>query len=116
MLGIYYTNAWGSRSLPFMSTQLLSEDGSKYPISKVFVGGVLNQDALASYGIPSLSGSFAYAMFIANAAVSIKPRTYQSFFWPRTESLPDWRTGCPLHPLLGWGHQKSVQERKRGEL
>jgi len=70
MLGIYYGNTWDAKSLPFMSTKLLNADGSKYPIAKVFVGGVLDTDALATYGIPSLSGTFAYAMFMANAAVS----------------------------------------------
>ncbi len=74
MLGIYYTNAWDAKSLPFMSTQLRSADGSPYPIGKVFVGGVLDQDAFAKYGVPSLAASFAYAMFIANAAVSIRVR------------------------------------------
>ena len=66
---IYWGNAWGSKSLPFMSTRLLTEDGTKYPISKVFVGGVLDKEALATYGIPVLSGTFAYSMFIANAAI-----------------------------------------------
>lgn len=70
MIGIYYTDAWGAKSLPFMSTRLLTQDGSKYPITKVFAGGVLDTDALAIHGNPSLSGSFAYAMFMANAAVS----------------------------------------------
>lgn len=70
MLGIYYTNAWDSKSQPFMSTRLRSEDGSAYPIQKVFTGGILNQEALQEYGIPRLTGSFAYAMFMANAAVS----------------------------------------------
>lgn len=54
-----------------MSTQLRSQDGSTYPISKVFAGGVLNESALQKYGIPRLTGSFAYAMFMANAAVNI---------------------------------------------
>ncbi|KOS18852.1 Oligopeptide transporter 6 [Escovopsis weberi] len=69
MLGIYYTNAWGSRTQPFMSTQLRSQDGSKYPISKVFKAGILDEQALEEYGIPMLTGSFAYAMFMANAAI-----------------------------------------------
>lgn len=71
MLAIYYTNSWGAKSQPFMSTRLRSEDGSAYPITKVFVNGVLDESALARYGIPRLTGSFAYAMFIANAAVSL---------------------------------------------
>lgn len=70
MIGIYYTNAWGSKSLPFMSSRLLSDDGSAYPIKKVFAGGVLDTDALAIYGNPNITGTFAYAMFMANAAVS----------------------------------------------
>jgi OPT family oligopeptide transporter len=69
MLGIYYSNTWGAKSLPFMSTRLLSADGSKYPIASVFKGGILDHAALAEYGIPSLSGTFAYAMFMANAAI-----------------------------------------------
>lgn len=54
-----------------MSTQLRAENGTKYPISKVFAGGVLDESALQTYGTPRLTGSFAYAMFMANAAVSI---------------------------------------------
>ncbi|THW03113.1 peptide transporter, partial [Aureobasidium pullulans] len=46
MLIIYYTDTWESKSQPFMSTQLRSQDGKKYPISKVFVGGVLDEEAL----------------------------------------------------------------------
>lgn len=53
-----------------MSTRLLTWDGSKYPIKKVFSGGVLDTDALATYGNPSITGTFAYSMFMANAAVS----------------------------------------------
>ena len=74
MLGIYYGNGWGSRSLPFMSTRLLTASGKTYPSAKVFVGGVLDESALAKYGIPQLTGSFAYAMFMANAAVRIPLR------------------------------------------
>jgi hypothetical protein len=31
MLGIYYTDTWDAKSQPFMSTQLRSQDGKKYP-------------------------------------------------------------------------------------
>lgn len=71
MSAIYYTNnSWNSKGLPFMSTRLLQENGTTYPVSEVFVGGVLDEDALAEYGIPKLTGTFAFAMFMANAAVS----------------------------------------------
>ncbi|KAK2029753.1 OPT oligopeptide transporter [Colletotrichum zoysiae] len=80
MIGIYYTNAWDAKSQPFMSTRLRSEDGSTYPITKVFTGGILNRDALAQYGIPRLAGSFAYAMFMANAAIGALV-AHCFFFW-----------------------------------
>jgi hypothetical protein len=70
MLGIYYTNVWDALSQPFMSSRLRTEEGGAYPTAKVFVGGVLDSEALQKYGIPRLTGSFAYAMFMANAAVS----------------------------------------------
>lgn len=69
MLGIYYGNGWGAKSLPFMSTRLMLANGTEYPASQVFAGGVLNETALAEYGPPKLAATFAYSMFIANAAV-----------------------------------------------
>ncbi|EPS26976.1 hypothetical protein PDE_01916 [Penicillium oxalicum 114-2] len=69
MLGIYYGNVWGSRSLPFMSTRLLTEEGKAYPLAKIFPGGQLDESQLAKYGIPRLTGTFAFAMFMANAAI-----------------------------------------------
>ncbi|WRT66966.1 uncharacterized protein IL334_003931 [Kwoniella shivajii] len=69
MLGIYYGNGWNAKSQPFMSTRLRAEDGTAYPIAKVFKAGVLDPAALAEYGPPRLTGTFAYAMFMANAAI-----------------------------------------------
>ncbi|OBT74318.1 hypothetical protein VF21_06904 [Pseudogymnoascus sp. 05NY08] len=53
MIGIYYTDAWG---------------------------GFLNTDALAIYGNPSITGTFAYAMFMANAAIGALI-THCILFW-----------------------------------
>ncbi|CEO58551.1 Putative Oligopeptide transporter 3 [Penicillium brasilianum] len=69
MAGIYWGNGWDAQSLPFMSTKLLTENGTKYPITSVFPGGVLDTSALEKYGIPRLSGTFAFALFMANAAI-----------------------------------------------
>ncbi|KAI4844996.1 peptide transporter [Aureobasidium sp. EXF-8845] len=80
MLGIYYTDTWGAKGQPFMSTQLRAQSGKKYPISKVFVGGVLDEEALQKYGIPRLTGSFAYALFMANAAIGALI-THTVLFW-----------------------------------
>jgi hypothetical protein len=71
MLGIYYGNAWGAQSLPFMSTRLLTQEGKAYPSESVFVNGILDEKALLQYGLPRITGTFAYAMFMANAAVSL---------------------------------------------
>ena len=94
MLGIYYGNGWNAQSQPFMSTKLRTAAGGKYPVGKVFVGGVLSQQALAQYGIPQLSGTFAYAMFMANAAIG----------------------ALIVHVIIFWGKDivKSVREARAG--
>ncbi|KXS17440.1 hypothetical protein M427DRAFT_30558 [Gonapodya prolifera JEL478] len=69
MLGIYYGNGWQALSQPFMSTRLQSANGSAYPVATIFVDRAFDEAALARYGIPHQSGSFAYAMFMANAVV-----------------------------------------------
>ncbi|CAG8902131.1 unnamed protein product [Penicillium egyptiacum] len=69
MIGIYYGNGWNSRSLPFMSTRLLTNNGTAYPLGDVFPGGILDEVALAKHGLPRITGTFAFAMFMANAAM-----------------------------------------------
>ena len=69
MVAIYYGNGWDSRSLPFMSTRLLTAEGKSYPLGKVFPGGVLDKAVLAEHGAPKLAGTFAYGMLMSNAAV-----------------------------------------------
>ncbi|KAJ5885359.1 OPT oligopeptide transporter [Penicillium taxi] len=69
MVAIYYGNGWNSRNLPFMSTHLLMENGTKYPVDSVFPDGLLDKAALAEYGTPKLTGTFAFAMLMANAAI-----------------------------------------------
>lgn len=109
MLGIYYTNAWDAKSQPFMSTQLRSENGSKYPTSQVFVGGVLDEAALEEYGVPRLTGSFAYSMFMANAAVSIHLSLSELLCQINVLFL-DRCFNLPLLPLLGWRYRQIFQE------
>lgn len=62
-----FANSYPNR--PFMSTELRSADGGVYPLDAIFVNGVLDTNALAKHGIPRLTGTFAWAMFIANAAI-----------------------------------------------
>ncbi|KAK3387737.1 OPT oligopeptide transporter [Podospora didyma] len=80
MLGIYYTNGWDAKKQPFMSTRLRTQDGDPYPTAKVFVGGVLDKEAFAENGVPRLTGSFAYSMFMANAAIGALV-THCVLFW-----------------------------------
>ncbi|CAG8064161.1 unnamed protein product [Penicillium nalgiovense] len=69
MLGIYYGNAWNSRSLLFVSTTLLTAEGKRYPVSKLFPGGVLDESVMAAYGLPRLTGTLAFGMLMANATI-----------------------------------------------
>ncbi|KAJ5375411.1 Oligopeptide transporter OPT superfamily [Penicillium concentricum] len=69
MMGIYYGNAWNAQSLPFMSTRMLMSNGTTYPLNEVFPDGVLSEAALVEHGLPKLTGTFAFAMFMANAAI-----------------------------------------------
>ena len=52
-----------------MSTRLLTNNGTAYPLSDVFPNGILDEVALAKHGLPRLTGTFAFAMFMANAAM-----------------------------------------------
>jgi hypothetical protein len=80
MLVVYYGNIWGAQSQPFMSTQLRTQAGGRYPTAKVFVDGILNQEALAKYGLPALSGTFTWSLFMANAAVSVQNKAFMDPF------------------------------------
>lgn len=71
MLGVYYTNVWDAKAQPFMSTRLRTASGKSYPTAQVFAGGVLDKTIFAKLGVPRLTGTFAYAMFMANAAVRV---------------------------------------------
>lgn len=115
MLGIYYTNVWDSQSLPFMSTSLKQANGTTYPSATVFPGGELDQAAFETYGIPRLTGTFAYSMLIANAAVSTLP-VLLYIFPVLTIRLVDWCSYHPLLPLLGQRLCPGVQERKERSL
>lgn len=116
MLGIYYTNAWKAKSQPFMSTRLRSEDGSAYPVSEVFTGGVLNKEAFATYGVPRLTGTFAYAMFMANAAVSSLSALDVCIYGTSTNFIADWSSGRSLLYVLGWRCRPGLQERSKWPL
>ncbi|ORX37672.1 OPT oligopeptide transporter [Kockovaella imperatae] len=69
MSAVYYGNAWGAKALPFMSTSLRHANGTLYHSSAVFVDGQLDLDALESYGLPHLAGTYVWASMIGTAAI-----------------------------------------------
>ncbi|CAK7222520.1 hypothetical protein SCUCBS95973_004869 [Sporothrix curviconia] len=99
MLAIYYGNGWDAKSFPFMSTSLQMANGTAYPVSEVFVQGVLDEAALAEYGPPRLAASFAYALFIANAAIGALA-AHCILFWGKDtiKAFKDARRRTPTDP------------------
>lgn len=96
-----------------MSTKLLTAEGTKYPLTKAFPNGVLDKNILAKYGLPKLSGSFAFAMFMANAAVSDGPSLLLKNIQLR---ILDWSIDHALLSFLGERHSAGVQKRQRRSI
>ncbi|KAL1412167.1 hypothetical protein Q8F55_003176 [Vanrija albida] len=69
MLAVYYGNAWGAKSQPFMSTSLRTAEGGRYNSSAVFINGILDEAKLEQVGLPQLSGTYTWALLIGNAAI-----------------------------------------------
>lgn len=121
MIGIYYTNVWDAKTQPFMSTRLRTATGKAYPTAKVFVGGVLDKTAFAKFGVPRLTGSFAYAMFMANAAVSV---SLSPLFFPTSSNNAlklrqfDQIGAMIAHCALFWGGDfvKAYKSAKAGRF
>lgn len=78
MLAVYYGNAWNALAQPFMSTRLRTASGGVYQVAKVFNKGILDHEALESYGLPQLTGTYAWASMVGNGAVSCFPFSHES--------------------------------------
>lgn len=81
-MGIYYSNAWNSRDLPFMSANLLNKDGTRYTVQKIFENGILNRKTLGLVGLPVMAGSYVWMQMSNNMAV----RFLQSLTDSRSEA------------------------------
>lgn len=68
-LAVYYGNAWGARDLPFLSSSLRTQSGKRYSSLKVFKNGVLDKAALAEYGLPRITATYAFASTVGTMAV-----------------------------------------------
>jgi hypothetical protein len=111
MLAIYYGDAWGAKSQPLMSTVFQTADGKRYPSSEGFPGGVLSESALAKYGIPRVTGTFAFGIFMANAAVRTPSSSYLAF---TRHKLMMFQIGALIAHCIssGQGNCSCIQERK----
>jgi hypothetical protein len=54
-----------------MASNLRTESGGRYVGNTVFINGILDRQALETYGLPRLTGSYAYSLTVGNAAVSL---------------------------------------------
>jgi len=100
-----------------MSTRLRTQRGGEYNVTSVFPGGILNHENLAEQGLPALSGSFAYAMLMANAAVCVphSPICTLVAVCPMLTTCADWCSHHPLRAVLGQRCHKDFQECKQGD-
>ncbi|EPT02055.1 hypothetical protein FOMPIDRAFT_1119079 [Fomitopsis schrenkii] len=99
VMAIYYSNAWNSLSFPMLSTSIFSADGTVYDQASVFgPGGILNQTALDTVGLPALTGSNAWAQLTANLSIGgliahtvlfWGPYVVQTFKHARAGTQPD---------------------------
>ncbi|TBU24794.1 oligopeptide transporter [Dichomitus squalens] len=70
IMGIYYSDAWNSKSFPMLSTSLFDQNGTRYNQHAVFGSTfTLNQTALEEVGLPALTGSNAWANLCANLSI-----------------------------------------------
>ncbi|CAG8214265.1 unnamed protein product [Penicillium olsonii] len=102
MIAIYYGNVWDALSQPFMSPILRTDSGKPYPSKSLFPSGRLDISMLEKYGIPRLSGTFAYGLLMANAAASTHPNTLRIVLW----LIPVGQIGALfVHIALLWGEE-----------
>lgn len=69
MATVYYTDTWGAKAQPFMSTSLRTATGGRYVASSVFVDGILSEDKLEQVGLPHLAGTFVWGLLTATMAI-----------------------------------------------
>ncbi|WOO82729.1 Oligopeptide transporter 5 [Vanrija pseudolonga] len=94
-LAVYYGNAWGARDLPFLSSSLRTQSGKRYSSLKVFKNGVLDKAALAEYGLPRITATYAFASTVGTMAIG----------------------GLIAHCVLFWGPDivRSVKNLRKGK-
>ncbi|CAF2507297.1 unnamed protein product [Rotaria sp. Silwood2] len=67
----YYTNIWGSKAMPIVSSRVFTADGYFYNVSAVLNSEMrLNETAYKIYGELRMPAVFAFSYFISFAAIS----------------------------------------------
>lgn len=70
MPALYYGNAWGAKSLPFMSTDLFTQDGGHFKLLSV-IGDDFKVDRAksAAVGLPRMTATTLWGFFTQNCAI-----------------------------------------------
>ncbi|KAG8412708.1 hypothetical protein J3458_013149 [Metarhizium acridum] len=70
MLGLYYNNAWGAKSFPFMSTSLFNGNGTRFNTTSILNGqGTIDPEKLDGVGLPHMTATTVWGYFTANLAI-----------------------------------------------
>ncbi|KIJ62124.1 hypothetical protein HYDPIDRAFT_114969 [Hydnomerulius pinastri MD-312] len=108
-IAIYYSNAWGSKDFPMVSTSIFAANGSIYDQQAVFgTSFTLNQTALNEVGLPYMTGSNVWLNITNNLAVGGLIAHCLLFWGPSVrEAFAQARAGTQPDP-----HWKAMQKYK----
>lgn len=69
-LGMYYTNKWHAKSLPFMSTGLFQSNGTTFSTASILnEHGIVDEAKLKAIGLPHLTSSTIWGFFTQNLGI-----------------------------------------------
>ncbi|KAF9873385.1 peptide transporter mtd1 [Colletotrichum karsti] len=70
MPALFYSNTWGAKTFPFMSTSLFASNGTRWSTTSVLNDrGVIDYDKLDQAGLPHLTSSTVWGYLTASMAI-----------------------------------------------
>ncbi|KAI3390955.1 hypothetical protein diail_8329 [Diaporthe ilicicola] len=70
MPALFYSNTWGAKTFPFMSTSLFASNGTRWQTTAVLnEGGTIDFDKLDAIGLPNLTSSTVWGYFTSSLAI-----------------------------------------------
>ncbi|CAG8102008.1 unnamed protein product [Penicillium salamii] len=70
MLSLWYGNAWGAKTLPFMSASLFSANGTRFSTTSILTSdNIVDGAKLERVGLPYLMSSTVWGFFTQNVAI-----------------------------------------------